>query len=100
MSVPRFVDPRERAIWVKAQLELNFSNLTKLAKEAGVSRQAVASALVRPAAKLEGVIANALGVTPQELFPERFDDLGQRRHRSKNDSSIRCGRNVNSGIGA
>jgi lambda repressor-like predicted transcriptional regulator len=94
MPVPKFRDSRERAIWVKRELELNHQSLTTIAVAAGISRQAVTQALFRPSARAEELIASALGVTTAHLFPERFSPDGRRLHRSRHDSELDCVRNV------
>ena len=94
MPVPKFRDARERAIWIKRELELNHRSLTTIANDAGVSRQAVTQALFKPSARVETFIAKALGVTSAQLFPERFDADGRRLHRSRHDSELDCARNV------
>jgi lambda repressor-like predicted transcriptional regulator len=45
-------------------------------------------ALLYPKPKAEGIIARALGVTPMELWPERYTDeiLANHRHWRRNDN--------------
>ena len=76
-------DPRERAVWVKYQLELRGLSFTEIGRREGVSQQAVKSALWSPSQYLEEEIAKTIGLTPQQLFPERFDEFGRRLHRSR-----------------
>ncbi|HBR97128.1 MAG TPA: hypothetical protein DD979_07095 [Gammaproteobacteria bacterium] len=47
-----------------------------IARDADVSRQAVWQALVKPYPRAEKIIAQTLGLTPQILFPERYDSDG------------------------
>lgn len=76
-------DPRERAAWVKFQLELRAMSFASIARGEGVSQRAVCQALWSPSQYLEEAIARAIGLTPQALFPERFDASGNRLHRSR-----------------
>jgi Ner family transcriptional regulator len=76
-------DPRERAAWVKFQLELRGLSFAELARWEKVSQKAVRYALLAPSRYLEETIAKAIGMTPQALFPERFDAAGRRLHRSR-----------------
>lgn len=75
-QVPK--NPAERRVWIWVQLRLRGASLRRLAAEHGVSQQAMSHALIAPSSHLEVVIAAALGLTPQQLFPERFDDRGNR----------------------
>lgn len=50
--------------------------MAQLAVELGVTRSCVRTALDRPYPRMEKVLADALGLTPQTLFPERYDALG------------------------
>ena len=47
-----------------------------LADEVGMSRSALYRALHHPSRRAERVIADAVGVSPQELFRERYDQYG------------------------
>jgi len=76
LDVPK--NPAERRGWVCYQLRLRGSSLTRIAKEEGVSLQAVSNALMMPSSFIEPAIAAALGLTVEQLFPERFDAMGQR----------------------
>lgn len=76
LTVPK--NTAERRIWICAQLRLRGNSLRRLAREQGVSHQAMSAALMAPNSHLEPVIAAALGLTPTQLFPERFDRLGNR----------------------
>lgn len=70
--------PTARRAWVIYQLRLRGRSLTSLARENGVTAQAVSNALVLPSSHLEKVIAGALGLSVPALFPERFSPNGQR----------------------
>jgi len=89
-------------VWVVGQLRLRGTSLRRLAGEAGVSQQAMSHALTAPSSYLEAVIAEALGLTPRQLFPERFDDAGNRLHwtREPQRTTRRRAGNVQSGEAA
>ena len=76
-------DPRERVAWVKFQLELLGLSFAELARREGVSQKAIRYALYAPSRHLEVAIARAISLTPEVLFPERFDASGRRLHRSR-----------------
>lgn len=69
-------DPGKRRAWVLYQLTLRGENLVTIAREWNVSRQCVRQALVKPYPKFERIIAEHLGLTPQQLFPDRYDRDG------------------------
>lgn len=69
-------DSKKRAAWVIYQLKLRNQNLSKLARRHKKTRSAAASALRRPYPIWEARIACELGMTPQQLFPERYDKHG------------------------
>ncbi len=75
-DVPK--NPAVRRVWICAQLRLRGDSLRRLAEQMGVSHQAMSAALVAPNNNLEPVISGALGLTPAQLFPERFDAKGNR----------------------
>ena len=80
-SPPR--DPRERAAWVQFQLRLRGLTCADIARAEGVTARAIRQALYLASQYLEKAIAKAIDLTPQELFPERFDESGRRLHRSR-----------------
>lgn len=59
---------------VKVRLRERGSSLTRIANQLGVlqSTVTVVSQGYRRSHRIEAAIAGALGVTPQELFPERY----------------------------
>jgi len=75
-NIPK--NPTVRREWIKFQLRLRGISLRQLAIKAGVTQTAVSYALIGPSSHLEPVIAEALGLNPQQLFPERFDAGGAR----------------------
>lgn len=66
-------DPVQRNEWIKFQLRMRGSSLSKLARRLGVTRQAVRNALSAPYPRMERVIADELGLPPQAIWPERYE---------------------------
>jgi Ner family transcriptional regulator len=66
------VHPLLRREWIKFQLRLCGTNLSALARELGVSRQAMGQTLVSPYPKMERAIAARLGMAPWDIWPERY----------------------------
>ncbi len=67
----------KRRAWIIYQLSLRDHTLASLARDAGISRQAIWQALIKPYPKVEKIIAKSLDIPPHSLFPERYDDDGQ-----------------------
>lgn len=65
-------DPVQRNEWIKFQLRLRGSSLSKLARDLGVTRQAVRNALASRYPRMERVIAAEIGLDPQTIWPERY----------------------------
>lgn len=65
-------DPLQRNEWIKYQLRLRGSSLSKLARELGMTRQAVRNALSSRYPKMERVIAAEIGLRPETIWPERY----------------------------
>jgi Ner family transcriptional regulator len=77
MDIPK--RPTERAQWILFQLKVRGSNYSALARELGCSNQAVAwAAGGRPSREIEKAIADKIGVRHVDLFPEHFDENGER----------------------
>lgn len=95
-------DPAKRRAWVLYQLKLKGESLASIARGAGVTRQQTQKAMFEPYPRMEKILADALGVAPQQLFPERYDANGlPNRHRGRpvHKSSVKnttgtCRRNV------
>ncbi|HEB4799377.1 TPA: helix-turn-helix domain-containing protein, partial [Yersinia enterocolitica] len=49
-------------------------SLSALSRDSGLSSGTLANALTRPWPKGEMIIAEAIGITPQEIWPSRFID--------------------------
>lgn len=69
------VDPTVRREWIKYRLKVQGLTMAELARRHKASRQAVASALVKPNPRWEHVIACALGFSAPQLWPERYDPV-------------------------
>jgi len=70
-------NPAVRREWIKFQLTLLGLTLCNLCKQAGYSKSVLSVALGKTYPKAETVIASALGLTPQELWPERYAKDGK-----------------------
>lgn len=79
--IPRHVDDRRE--WIKYQLALRGLTLGLLANRWGLSRKTVQKALHTPYPRMEKLIAEALGHTPQELWPERYDPVTGKPNRRR-----------------
>lgn len=77
-----------------AQLRLRGVSIRSLANRIGVRPQAVSAALVQPSARCERALADALGMRPRDLFPERYDPISGERTAKSNPSGARRRRNV------
>lgn len=74
--------PAKRRAWVIYQLLLEGRSLADVARGAGVKRQTLYHAFTRPYPRMEFIIASALGMTPQQLFAERYGSDGLPLRRS------------------
>lgn len=54
------------------------TSLAALSREAGLSSSTLANALARPWPKGELIIARALGLSPEVIWPERYHDRAGR----------------------
>jgi Ner family transcriptional regulator len=96
-----FSDPSRRRAWVIYRLNLMGKSMAYYAKQAGVTRGCLYAAFKKPYPRMEQVIADAVGLTPQILFPERYNADGlpvQRRGRpykyNHDDTEAKNKRNV------
>jgi lambda repressor-like predicted transcriptional regulator len=78
VSVP--THPLERTLWVQQRLRLLGKSFSSIARERGWNRMSVGDAMRRPSYPQEVAIAEALGMSVRELFPERYGVDGQRLH--------------------
>ncbi len=85
------LDAFARREWIKFQLRVRGSSLSAIARELEVSRHAPRLALVKPYPRMERAIANKLGLQPQELWPERYDEHGKPNRTIGRPSTYRHG---------
>lgn len=57
---------------IRAELEKRGTSLRKLSREAGLSENTLRNALDRKWPKGEKIIAGAIGVTPETIWPSRY----------------------------
>lgn len=60
---------------IRAALEKRGTNLRTLSTAAGLAADTLRNALVRPWPKGEQIIAGAIGVTPDVIWPSRYTKL-------------------------
>jgi lambda repressor-like predicted transcriptional regulator len=86
-SLPIFSDQQERTYWVQMQLKKLGLSFSAIAREHGWSRTAVRNAMYQANDAQERAIAETLGLTQRELFPERYGPRGNRKHAVKNSAA-------------
>lgn len=69
-------DPEKRRAWVKYQIQLKGLSMAQVAANAGVTRECLYSAFKKTYPRMEKVIADAVGLEPAVLWPERYDADG------------------------
>jgi Ner family transcriptional regulator len=69
-------NPKKRHAWVIYQVTLQGRSLAQIADNAGVSRQCLYQVFRRTYPRMEKVVAEALGMAPADLWPERYDADG------------------------
>lgn len=69
-------DPDKRRAWIIYQVSLQGRSLAQVAAEAGVSRQCLYQVFHRRYPRMERVLAAALNVAVEILWPERYDADG------------------------
>ena len=89
MDIPK--NPAIRREWIGFQLRIRGLSKRALARREGVSHQAVSQAALGGGSHhLQLAIATAIGLRPQDLFPELYDEHGQRLGRTRDQKrSIR-----------
>lgn len=65
-------NPSLRREWIKFQLRLRGTTLSAMARELGVSRQAIGQTLVSSYPRIERAIAARLNMEPRDIWPERY----------------------------
>ncbi|KIX14965.1 helix-turn-helix domain-containing protein [Dethiosulfatarculus sandiegensis] len=85
---------------IKAALEKAGWSLRRLAEARGYSHSMVRAALYKPYPNAERIIADALGLRPQDIWPSRYDERRPKRGIGgyafhKNNINRRVRRNIN-----
>lgn len=82
--------PKERWLWIRNRIELKGLSLANIARDHGYHKSAVGLARDYRYPAIEKIIADTLGLTPQDLFPNRYTTDGKplgrnypRDHRKK-----------------
>ena len=87
------LDLESRWEWIKFQLRVRGTCFADLARIHGLNERAIRNAKQRPYPRVERAIADALGLKPQQLWPERWNANGspirQRPNRAEANSVYR-----------
>lgn len=62
--------------WVIYQLAVQGRSVASVGRDAGVSRQTIHQVFARPYPRMERLIADALGLRPEDIWPSRYDADG------------------------
>lgn len=65
---------------ILASLRERGTTAAAIADDAGLSRFTLYKALTTPYPKAQSIIARALGLSPQQIWPQFYDETGARRH--------------------
>lgn len=87
---------------IKAAIRKRGICLEQLSISNGLDPRACSLALIRPHFAAELVIAEFLGLSPRQIWPNRYDDDGAYRHQKSRTHHIRrtASRNAQEGIAA
>lgn len=66
--------------YIRAALEVKGLTLRDLSRNAGLAEDTLKNALFRPWPKGERIIADAIGVEPEEIWPSRYGQKGTHQH--------------------
>lgn len=69
-------DPEKRHAWVIYELRVKGLTLADLARQAGVHRVVLYQVWQKRYPRMQSLVAGALDMLPQDLFPERYDEKG------------------------
>ncbi len=75
IDIPK--EPAVRREWIKYQLRLKGYSLRQLSAEHGVYWTTAQQVLRVPMPKWEKIISDKIGLLPQDLWPERYDQDGK-----------------------
>lgn len=76
VKTPSLKKPAQRWAAIKAQLELRGLSLAEIGRRIGLTRAAVYAARHHRYPTVERAIADALGLRPQQIWPERYNAAG------------------------
>ena len=71
--------PEGRRAWIKSALAVRGWTFGRIAKELGVARSTPRNALWRSSPRMEREIAARLDLTPEAIWPERYETRAARR---------------------
>ena len=71
-------DPRARQAWILYQLNREGSSYAELARQHGLERSSPRKANTGRNPSMEVLVAAALGLRPEQIWPERYDAAGNR----------------------
>lgn len=63
--------------WIKLSLGLRGFTIQSFAKQHGVKPSTVGTVFTRPYPRMERLIADTLGVAPEVIWPDRYDEKGK-----------------------
>jgi Ner family transcriptional regulator len=69
-------DPKRRRAWISFQLTERGTSLAEVARNGKVKRQTLYRVFDRRYPRMQRLVADALRMEPQVLFPERYDADG------------------------
>lgn len=69
-------DPKKRQAWIIYQVSLQGRSVAAIGRDHGVPRKTMYRVFHYRYPRIEKIIADALEMRPQELFPERYDADG------------------------
>jgi Ner family transcriptional regulator len=70
-------DSQGRRAWIRYQLEARGLSWAELGRRHGVKRNTVLAVFYNPYPRMERAIAEAIGVRPEQIWPERYDENGR-----------------------
>jgi len=82
-------DQYERQVWIMAMLHMKKSSYAAIAREQGVSRNAVAKTAKFKSTRMEKVIAAKIGYVPEFIWPERYKTHSTEQYRNIPGDSTR-----------
>lgn len=66
------IDPKHRKHWVGYQLKIRDKSFAGVARDGGVASVTLYQVFQRNYPKMERLLAAEIGMTAEELFPERY----------------------------